>query len=72
MKKGIFEYVNLQKQNLTSKEGKSYVRYIVVSDVNLETKKVKEKLSALGFQWNGKVWWMFGNKLSTAVLDGLN
>ena len=39
MKKGIFEYVNLQKQNLTSKEGKPYVRYIVVSDINLEKKK---------------------------------
>jgi len=71
MKKGIFEYVNLQKQNLTSREGKPYVRYVVVSDQNMETKKVKDKLAPLGFQWNGKEWWMFGNKLSQAVLDGL-
>jgi hypothetical protein len=71
MKKGIFEYVNLQKQNLTSREGKPYVRYVVVSDQNMETKKVKDKLAPLGFQWNGKEWWMFGNKLSQPVLDGL-
>lgn len=71
MKKGIFEYVNLEKQNLTSKEGRPYTRYIVVSDQNMETKKVKDKLSPLGFQWNGKEWWLFGNKLTQEVLDGL-
>lgn len=71
MKKGIFEYVNLQKQNLTSKEGKPYVRYIVVSDINLETKKVKEKLATLGFRWNGKEWWIFGSNLTQEILNGL-
>jgi len=70
-KHGIFEYVNLQKQNLTSRDGKPYMRYIVVSDINMETKKIKDKLAPLGFQWNGREWWMFGNKLTQEAIDGL-
>jgi hypothetical protein len=70
-KKGIFEYVNLQKQNLTSRDGKPYARYIVVSDQNMETKKIKDKLAPFGFQWNGREWWMFSNRLTQEAVDGL-
>lgn len=73
MKQSIFEYINLKKQELTSREGKPYVKYIVVSDVPNETRNVKDKLKQLGFQWDARnfYWWLFGNQLTHAVLDGL-
>ena len=71
-KENLFEYVNLEKQNLKSKKtGADYVRYIVVSDQNMETKKVASKLGPLGFKWNGKEWWVFGNKLTKPMVDKL-
>ncbi len=70
-KENIFEYVNLEKQTLQSKAGNDYTRYVVVSDQNMETKKVASKLGPLGFKWNGREWWIFGNKLTKAAVDGL-
>jgi hypothetical protein len=73
MKQGIFEYVNLKKQELTSKEGKPYSRYVVVSDVQGETYKVYEKLKKLGFEFNRyeKYWFVYPNKLTREMLEGL-
>jgi len=70
-KENIFEYVNLEKEKLQSKAGNPYTRYKVVSDQNMETKKVASKLGPLGFKWNGREWWVFGNKLTKAAVDGL-
>jgi len=70
-KGNIFEYVNLELQTLKSKAGNDYTRYIVVSDKNMETKKVASKLGPLGFKWNGREWWIFGNKLTKTAVDGL-
>jgi len=70
-KENIFEYVNLKKQTLQSKAGNDYIRYIVVSDQNLETKKVADKIGPLGFKWNAREWWIFGNKLTKEAVDGL-
>ena len=69
--KNLFEYVNLESQTLKSKAGNDYTRYVVVSDQNMETKKIASKLGPLGFKWNGKEWWVFGNKLTKAAVDGL-
>ena len=55
-KQSIFEYLNLEKQTLQSRAGNPYTRYVVVSDQNMETKKVSSKLGPLGFKWNGKEW----------------
>ena len=70
-KQSLFEYVKLDKQTLQSKTGSDYVRYVVVSDQNMETKKIASKLGTLGFKWNGREWWIFGNKLTKAAVDGL-
>lgn len=71
-KQNIFEYVNLEKQTLKSKRtGGEYDRYIIVSDQNMETKKVASKLGPAGFKWNGKEWWVFGNKLTKPMVDAL-
>ena len=71
-KENIFEYVNLEKQTLKSKRtGSDYIRYRVVSDQNLETKKVSSQLGPMGFKWNGKEWWVFGNKLTKPMVDKL-
>jgi hypothetical protein len=70
-KQGLFEYVKLDKQTLKSKAGNDYTRYVVVSDQNMETKKIASKLGPLGFKWNGREWWIFGNKLTKAAVDGL-
>ena len=67
----IQEYVNLDKQTLQSRAGNPYERYRVVSDQNLETKKVASKLGPLGFKWNGREWWVFANKLTQKMVDGL-
>lgn len=49
-KKGIFEYVNLQKQELvSSKTGNPYIRYVVVSDTPNELKNLEYKLRGMGF-----------------------
>lgn len=70
-KQNIFEYVNLEKETLQSRAGNPYTRYKVVSDQNMETKKVASKLGPLGFKWNGREWWIFGNKLTKTAVDGL-
>jgi len=70
-KQNIFEYVNLEKETLQSKAGNPYTRYKVVSDKNMETKKVASKLGPLGFKWNGREWWVFGNKLTKTMVDAL-
>jgi len=70
-KQSIFEYLNLEKQTLQSRAGNPYTRYVVVSDQNMETKKVAGKLGPLGFKWNGKEWWVFGNKLTKIAVDKL-
>ena len=70
-KQNLFEYVNLKKETLKSKAGNDYDRYVVVSDQNMETKKIASKLGPLGFKWNGREWWVFGNKLTKAAVDGL-
>jgi hypothetical protein len=69
----LFEYVNLKKQTLKSKEGRDYVKYIVVSDVKGETFKVKDKLKQLGFRWDSKnySWYIFGNELTNDILNGI-
>lgn len=73
MKQGIFEYVNLKKQVAKSKQGNDYTKYVIVSNVKDETKKVKEKLKELKFHWDGKnfQWFIWGNELTHKVLDGL-
>jgi hypothetical protein len=45
----------------------------VVSDVKGETYKVYEKLSKLGFTWDryNKNWWVYPNKMTRDMLDGL-
>ena len=70
-KQNLFEYVNLKKETLKSKAGNDYDRYVVVSDQNMETKKIASKLGPIGFKWNGREWWVFGNKLTKAAVDGL-
>lgn len=70
-KQNLFEYVKLDKQTLQSRAGNDYVRYVVVSDQNMETKKIASKLGPLGFKWNGREWWIFGNKLTKTAVDGL-
>ena len=71
-KKNIFEYINLEKQTLKSKKtGNDYIRFKIVSDQNMETKKVASKLGPLGFKWNGKEWWVFGNRLTKTMVDKL-
>jgi len=71
-KQNLFEYVKLNKQELVSqKTGNPYTRYVVVSDQNMETKKIASKLGPLGFKWNGREWWIFGNQLSKAAVDSL-
>lgn len=71
-KQNILEYVNLEKQTLKSRRtGGMYDRYIVVSDQNMETRKVANKLGPAGFKWNGREWWIFGNKLTKAMVDNL-
>ena len=70
-KQNIFEYVKLDKQTLQSRAGTDYIRYVVVSDQNMETKKIASKLGPLGFKWNGKEWWIFGNKLTKTAVDSL-
>jgi hypothetical protein len=79
MKQGIFEYVNLKKEVAKSKEGRDYVKYVVVSDVKGETNKVKDKLKDLGFHpykpnkysWEGFYWFIYGNELNHKILNGL-
>lgn len=70
-KQNLFEYVNLKKETLKSKAGSDYDRYVVVSDRNMETKQIASKLGPLGFKWNGREWWIFGNKLTKVAVDGL-
>lgn len=70
-KQSLFEYVNLKSETLKSKAGNDYTRYVVISDQNMETKKVASKLGPLGFKWNGREWWIFGNKLTKTAVDGL-
>ena len=70
-KQSIFEYVKLDKQTLKSKAGTDYTRYVVVSDINMETKKIANKLGPLGFKWNGREWWIFTNKLTKTAVDEL-
>jgi len=70
-KKNLFEYVNLEKETLKSKAGNDYIRYKIVSDQNMETKKIATKLGPLGFKWNGREWWIFGNKLTREAVDSL-
>jgi len=65
------EYVKLDKETLQSRAGNPYERYKVVSDQNMETKKVASKLGPLGFKWNGREWWVFANKLTKAMVDGV-
>ncbi len=73
MKQGLFEYVNLKKMDLKTKDGKPYTRYVVVSDVKGETYKVYEKLKKLGFQFNryDKYWYVYPQNLTHEILDGL-
>lgn len=52
-KKGIFEYINIQKQKKTARNGNEYIRYIVVSDKGKEElKKIAPDLRQAGFHWN--------------------
>jgi hypothetical protein len=73
MKSGLFEYLNLKKQTLKSKEGRDYTKYIIVSSIKGETFKTKDKIKELGFHWDGKnyQWYIFGNELTQGILDGL-
>ncbi len=73
MKQGLFEYVNLKKLDLKTKDGQPYTRYVVVSDVKGETYKVYEKLKKLGFEFNRyeKYWFVYPQKLTREMLDGL-
>jgi hypothetical protein len=73
MKQGILEYINLKKEIAKSKEGRDYIKYIVVSNIKNETYNVKDKLKALGFNWDRRNfnWYIFGNKLTHDILDGL-
>jgi hypothetical protein len=52
-RKGIFEYINIQKQNKINKKGVPYVRHVVVSDNGKqEISKVAQDLRQAGFRWN--------------------
>ena len=68
-KKGIFEYLNLQKKELVSKNNRPYTKIILVSDKEgaegkAEVAKYKMRFIQLGFKPAiGGMVWAFGNQL---------
>jgi hypothetical protein len=75
-KKGIFEYINLQKQEVNTKTGKKFISYVVVSEHPDEIKNFYYKLSRLGFKTakdkRGKTYlYSYANNITPEMVDGL-
>ncbi len=71
-KQGIFEYVNLQKKTVKSKNGVDYNLYVLVGDTKIkkDTPLWKE-IHNLGFFWNGFQFQIYTNKMTQNILNAL-
>lgn len=73
-KRGIYEYVNLQKKDAVSRNGKKYKIVVAVSDTPNEitrTSTVGKQLAALGFLWVGRWYQKFANKMTQADVEAI-